>query len=92
MHAYVGGARVTLTGRSGAAIQTVESGGNGQFAFTGLPPDVYKLTVTAAGMNTFISTQIPLQAGEARIVPTVTLPVAVVAAAVAGLPADLSCP
>ena len=70
------GARVTLTGRSGAAIQTVESGSNGQFAFKGLPPDVYKLTVTAAGMSTFTSPQIPLQAGEARIVPTVTLPVA----------------
>jgi len=70
------GARVTLAGRAGAAIQTVESGSNGQFAFTGLPPDVYKLTVTAAGMNTFTSTQIPLHAGEARIVPAVTLSVA----------------
>jgi len=70
------GARVTLAGRAGAAIQTVESGSNGQFAFTGLPPDVYKLTVTAAGMNTFTSTQIPLHAGEAGIVPAVTLSVA----------------
>ena len=70
------GARVTLAGRAGAAIQAVESGSNGQFAFTGLPPDVYKLTVTAAGMNTFTSTQIPLPAGEARIVPAVTLSVA----------------
>ena len=70
------GARVTLAGRAGAAIQTVESGSNGQFAFTGLPPDVYKLTVTAAGMNTFTTTQIPLHAGEARIVPAVTLSVA----------------
>jgi hypothetical protein len=70
------GARVTLTGRSGAAIQTVESGSNGQFAFKGLLPDIYKLTVTAAGMSTFTSPQVPLQAGEARIVPTVTLPVA----------------
>jgi hypothetical protein len=70
------GARVTLTGRSGAAIQTTETGSNGQFAFKGLLPDVYKLTVTAAGMSTFTSPQIPLQAGEARIVPTVTLPVA----------------
>ena len=70
------GARVTLAGRAGAAIQTVESGSNGQFAFTGLPPDVYKLTVTAAGMNTFTSTQIPLHAGEGHIVPAVTLSVA----------------
>lgn len=69
------GAHVTLTGRSGAT-QAVESGSNGQFAFRGLPPDVYKLSVTAAGMSTFTSTQIALQAGEARILPTVTLPVA----------------
>src|SRR4029077_10941039 len=49
---------------------------NGQFAFRGLPPDIYKLTVTAPGMSTFTSTQIPLHAGEGRIVPTVTLSVA----------------
>jgi hypothetical protein len=70
------GAHVTLTGRSGAAIQTVESGSNGQFAFRGLLPDVYKLAVTAAGMSTFTSPQIQLDDGEARIVPTVTLKVA----------------
>ena len=69
------GARVTLADLSGSAIRTVESGGNGQFAFTDLPPDVYKLTVTAPGMSTFTSIQIPLHAGEARIVPSVTLSV-----------------
>ena len=70
------GAHVTLTARSGATVQTVESGSNGQFAFRGLLPDVYKLTVTAAGMSTFTSTQIQLEAGEARILPTLTLAVA----------------
>jgi hypothetical protein len=69
------GARVTLADPSGSAIRTVESGSNGQFAFADLPPDVYKLTVTAPGMNTFTSTQIPLHAGESRIVPSVTLSV-----------------
>jgi hypothetical protein len=69
------GARVTLANPSGSAIRTVESGSNGQFAFAGLPPDVYKLTVTAPGMNTFTSTQIPLHAGEFRIVPPLTLSV-----------------
>jgi hypothetical protein len=53
----------------------VESGSNGEFAFTGLPADVYKLTVTAPGMSTFTSIHIPLHAGEARIVPSITLPV-----------------
>jgi hypothetical protein len=53
----------------------VESGINGEFAFRGLPPDVYKLTVTASGMSTFTSIQIPLQAGETRILPAVKLSV-----------------
>ena len=72
------GARVTLVGPSGSSIATVDSGSNGQFSFTGLPPDVYKITVTAAGMGTFTSTQIPLHAGEARTIPPVTLSVATV--------------
>ena len=63
------GARVTLAGEAGAVIRTVESGSNGQFAFTDLPPDIYKITVTAAGMNTFSSTQIPLHTGEAQHSP-----------------------
>jgi hypothetical protein len=71
----VQGARVTLTGQSSSAPRTVGSGNDGQFAFTGIPPDLYKLTVTAPGMNPFTSPQIPLQAGEACIVPAITLSV-----------------
>ena len=69
------GARVTLADPSGSVIRTVDSGSNGEFAFTGVPPGVYRLTVTAPGMSTFTSTQIPLHAGEVRIVPPVTLSV-----------------
>ena len=47
------GARVTLTGPSASVSRTVESGNDGQFIFTQLPPDVYQLTVTAPGMATF---------------------------------------
>jgi len=76
------GARVTLAGQSGSAIPTVESGMNGQFAFTGFPPDIYTLTVTAPGMNTFTSPRIPLRAGEDHIVPAVTLSVSSVSTSV----------
>ncbi len=69
------GARVSLAGQTGSTVQTVQSGTNGQFAFTGLPSGVYKLMVTAPGMRTFASPQIPLQAGEFRIVPPVSLSV-----------------
>jgi hypothetical protein len=76
------GACVTLTAPSGSALRTVESGMNGQFAFTDLPPNIYKVTVAAAGMSTFTSPQIPLHAGEARIVPAVALPVSAVSTSV----------
>ena len=68
-------ARVTLTGQSNSSIRTVQSGSNGQFAFTGLPAGVYKITVTAPGMIASTSHQIPLGAGEARIVPPLVLAV-----------------
>jgi hypothetical protein len=70
------GARVMLADASGSLIRTATSGENGQFAFTVLPPGVYKLTVSAPGMSTFTSTQIALQAGEFNIVPPITLSLA----------------
>ena len=66
------GASVTLEGLSGFSLM-LKSGINGQFAFAGLPPDVYKITVTMSGMTTFTSSQIPLRAGEFQILPPVTL-------------------
>jgi Carboxypeptidase regulatory-like domain len=66
------GARVTLAGALGLPVRTAESGDNGQFAFTDLPPGIYKLTVTASGMIAFTS-RIPLQPGEVRILPPVVL-------------------
>jgi len=74
------GARVTLSGPTGA--RSLQSGNDGQFAFTGLEPNVYTLTVTAPGMSDFNSAQIPLHAGEFRILPTITLAVSPVAATV----------
>ncbi len=68
------GARVTVAGQSTSVIRSLESGSNGQFAFTGLPPDTYQLTVTAPGMNTFTSSQISVHEGETRLV-SVTLSV-----------------
>jgi len=69
------GAKVTLAGQSGSDIRTVDSGSDGQFAFTNLTPSAYRLTVTAPGMNRFTSTQILLHAGEFYLVPAITLSV-----------------
>ena len=69
------GAQVTLVGPSPVDIRTAESGSDGQFAFTALPPGTYKVSVTGSGMSTFTSDQIPLRAGEVRIVPPLTITV-----------------
>jgi hypothetical protein len=70
--AVLEGAHVTLTGPPGSPVRSVQSGSNGQFEFTGLTPDIYKLTVNAPGMSTFISSEIPLHAGEFQTLPPVT--------------------
>ena len=71
----VPGAKVTLAGQPRFAERTVESGKDGEFAFTGLPPDVYRIIVTAPGMNRVTSTRIPLSAGEVRFLPAIKLAV-----------------
>jgi Carboxypeptidase regulatory-like domain len=71
----VPGAHVTLAGSSATVVGTVESGDNGQFAFRGLLPGLYKVTVTGPGMSSYTSPQFSLHAGDAYILPTVTLPV-----------------
>jgi hypothetical protein len=53
----------------------VQCRNNGQFEFTGLTPDIYKLAVIAPGMSTFTSPEIALHAGEFRILPPVSLSV-----------------
>ena len=67
------GALVVLSGPAGSHLRTVQSDSNGQFEFTSLPPNVYRLTVSAPGMSTFTSPEIPLRAGEFHILPPVTL-------------------
>jgi hypothetical protein len=68
------GAQVTAAGQSGSAIRILESGSNGQFVFAELPADMYQLTVTAPGMNSFTSSFIFVHGGETRLV-SVTLSV-----------------
>lgn len=69
------GARVVLSNRAGEQHE-VQSGANGQFQFSGLPPGSYKLTVTGNGMGNYASPWINLHSGESRILSGVVLPVA----------------
>src|SRR5581483_730798 len=76
------GARVNLMGPRGSTLRTVESGNNGQFTFTGLPPDKYKLSIRAPGLTTYMSPEIVLHAGEYRIVPPIIVSLASVTSSV----------
>jgi Carboxypeptidase regulatory-like domain len=71
--ALLQGARVTLTGPSPGDTRTAMSDLDGHFAFTGLPPGTYGIAVTGQGMSTFTSNEILLQAGEARMMPNLTI-------------------
>jgi Carboxypeptidase regulatory-like domain len=70
------GATVNLLSPSGFRLHSVKSGGDGQFAFSGLSPNTYQITVTAPGMHPSASTQITLHAGEMHLVPPITLAIA----------------
>ncbi len=67
------GAQVTLLGPSRFDTHTAVSDSDGQFAFSGLQPGVYRITVTGSGMSTFTSGQISLHADESRIAPRAVL-------------------
>lgn len=73
---------MTLSGPTGFRGRSVESGDDGQFAFAGLTPNVYVLTVTAPGVASFTSSQISLAAGQFRIMPPVVLSILAVATSV----------
>jgi len=71
----VQGAHVVLKILIGTEIRSEQSGNNGEFTFTGLPPGKFTLKVSSQGWGTFVSPQIQLGPGDFRFVPDVVLPV-----------------
>ena len=69
----VQGARVVLTGPGGRRI--LESGPDGQFSFSGLPPGSYRIKVTRASMSPYESSGMVLGAGQTLFLPKVVLAV-----------------
>lgn len=74
-HEVVPAARVELLSLSGSVVQTTISGSNGQFQFADLAEGSYRIRASGAGMTAFTSEKIPLQPGEFRIAPSITLAV-----------------
>jgi hypothetical protein len=73
--AALSGAQVMLATPNGAGARTQLSGSNGEFAFDQLPTGNFKLTVTSPGMESFVSSDIVLQAGERRELSHISLAV-----------------
>ncbi len=69
-------ANITLVGSKGANEQVIHSGEDGTFVFADLAPATVRLTVTAVGMETFVSAEIRLAPGETVQVPEIILPIA----------------
>jgi Carboxypeptidase regulatory-like domain len=76
------GAPLRVVGKSGSALRSIESGIDGQFTLSGLPPDTYRVIVSAPDMREFTSSEISLSAGEFKILPPIILSVATVATSV----------
>jgi hypothetical protein len=69
----IAGARVAL---AGTVNRVVESGSNGEFAFSELPPGSFRLTVTSTGMEAYISSEIPLRLEDVQLLPRIVLHIA----------------
>lgn len=81
-HRVLQGAQITLESASGSALRTVTSGDTGQFSFSGLLPESYKITVTAPEMSAYTSPEIVLRAGEFHILPPILMSLSTIASSV----------
>lgn len=73
--AVVPGARVSLS-EADKEQRVMQSGADGEFIFSGLPPGKFRVTVTSAGLGAFVSAEITILASETRVVPRIILPIA----------------
>ncbi len=69
-------ANVTLVNAKGDNEQVIHAAEDGTFVFSGLTPATVRLTVTATGMETFVSPEIRLDPGAMEHVPEIILPIA----------------
>ena len=74
--AAVPGAQVSLALRDGSPFQTVKSGANGEFTFTGVPADSYRVTVEAVGFAPLKTEEFTVAAQQVYSLPAISLSVA----------------
>jgi hypothetical protein len=69
-------AAVTLIQEGNPVERTTIAGTTGSFLFIGLPAGKFRLTITAPGLETFVSSPITLHAGEHKVLARIALPLA----------------
>jgi hypothetical protein len=74
--ALLSGAQVMLTAPDGTQERTQPSGSDGEFTFGELRAGTYKLTIASPGMESFVSSDIVLHAGERQQLGQISLAVA----------------
>jgi hypothetical protein len=74
--ALVSDARVALIGAGGQERNVTTSGSDGSFSFVNVPAGNIKIKITAPGLESFLSTEISLKAGEKYELPHIALPIA----------------
>jgi len=73
-------ARITLVNETSTEERVALSDSEGHFTFANLAPGRFKLTITSAGLRTFVSSDVLLHPGEKHELQRVALPVASTAA------------
>ena len=74
--ALVSDARVVLIGPGGQEGSVTTSGSDGSFSFANVPAGNVKIKITAPGLESFLSTEVTLRAGEKYELPHIALPIA----------------
>jgi hypothetical protein len=87
--AAIAGAQVSLLLKGGRRLQTLTSGTNGDFAFTGLPSGPYLVRVEAPGFTPYLSTDLSVTNQQTYVVPAITLSVAGTSTEVTVRPTDV---
>jgi hypothetical protein len=72
----VAGAQTTLTNMSTLQHYSLLAGGNGEFAFNGVPPGTYIITVEARGFEPYASAEFRISTGQAYEMPSIRLSIA----------------
>ncbi len=76
------GAKVVLSARGLFDERTVTAGQDGSYSFAGLPPEQYRVTISAPGFETLMSPELNLHSGEVGTMPRTELKISSTSASV----------